>query len=907
MNLDRARRLTCAPCLLWLMTLVAFGLRVFALQADSLWYDEAFSVVLAHADPATALRMLSADVHPPLYYLALRAALGLFGSSEFAVRFVSLIPGVLLVPLMWSLARRLLGRPTALLAAGLVCLSPLFIWYAREARMYSQTAALGLAATYALVRAQDEAKRQWWIAFAACAVGAIYTHFSALYLVVMLGGVWLASFNFQISNLKSQRGGILAWSAVAVCVIVAAPFLLGLAQLSQAYWPGQLDIASALVNSAGAMVIGQQHSATPQLADVLAMLCGVCMLAALIGGVTRPLARRGVLMALVILVGGMTLTFAVLFQRPKFEPRHLITLAPSVWLLVATGLVAAWQVRSRASKVGAAIVGLALLGGLVAADAAVFAGSAPRDDWRGLVAFINQRIQPDETIILVSGHAAPALAYYDAPRWEALPNDLSLDVTHVLEYQSVAPALNRIQFQWRGVWLVLWQDEIVDPTQIVPALLGDIGTELPVNAQFTGVRLRHFALDHPAAFPLDPQIAHRLDQSPLPGLTALGFTLTSQPLPADMPLTVRMFWRADAAHVRGAAGGSLRVMDAAGNEWARRDELLGGPFYSERWPPNEWVMRQYTLTLPVYMPPGIYQLHQIVYRGEESGVLDLGEFVVTRPVHAPDASALGVAARGVARWGDLTLQSVGLDQDTLEPCEQLQFTAVWRTMSPLPDDYTLRLMFAGQMTDQPLIAGLPTMQWQAGDVWRTRYHVAAPCRALDGRADLQLALVDSAGHVMDTPVGVGAANIVARRVFTLPAMQHTLVSDLGDQVRLLGYDVKSQMSSSKPQVELTLYWQATQEMTKSWTVFTHVEGERLWGQHDGPPAAGLEPTDHWVVNQVVADKHVIPLDPATPPGKYRLVVGMYDPASLDRLPAFDATGERWLDDLIVLQEITVTR
>ena len=603
----------------------------------------------------------------------------------------------------------------------------------------------------------------------------------------------------------------------------------------------------------------------------------------------------------------MALTIAVLFQRPKFEPRHLISLAPSVWLLVAVGLVTVWQMRGLVYQVAAASVGLVLMGGLVAADAAIYAGNAPRDDWRGVVTFINQRIQPDETIILVSGHAFPTLAYYGAPRWEALPNDLALDVTHVLDYQSVAPALNRIQSQRHGVWLVLWQDEIVDPTQIVPALLGDIGTELPVDGQFSGVRLRHFALDHPAAFPLDPQIAHRLDQSPLPGLTALGFALTPQPLPADMPLTVRMFWRADAAHIRGVAGGSLRVIDAAGNEWARRDELLGGLFYSERWLPNEWVMRQYTLTLPAFTPPGTYQLHQIVYRGDESGMLDLGEFVVARPVHAPGASALGVASREVAKWGDLMLQSVGLDQGTLKPCEQLQFTAVWRTASSLPDDYTLQVMFAGQVSDSLLTQGLPTTQWLAGDVWRARYHIAVPCRALDGQAGLELALVDSAGRVMDAPVGVGTVDIVAGRMFKPPTMQHLLVADLGGQVRLLGYDIKAQTSTAKPQVELTLYWQATQEMTKSWTVFTHVEGERLWGQHDSPPAAGLKPTDQWAANQVVADKHVISLDPATPSGKYRLVVGIYDPVSLDRLPAFDANGKRWQDDAIVLQEITVTR
>jgi hypothetical protein len=96
-------------------------------------------------------------------------------------------------------------------------------------------------------------------------------------------------------------------------------------------------------------------------------------------------------------------------------------------------------------------------------------------------------------------------------------------------------------------------------------------------------------------------------------------------------------------------------------------------------------------------------------------------------------------------------------------------------------------------------------------------------------------------------------------------------------------------------------------MTMSLTVFTHVEGERVWGQHDGLPASGLKPTDSWMAGEVVADRHSFVLDPAAPPGKYRLVVGMYDPASQARLAAFDQDGRRWPDDAILLQEIMVTR
>ncbi len=897
---------------LWLIVLVAWGLRVLDLAAQSLWYDEAFSVLVARADWATFGRLLSVDLHPPLYYLFLRAGLAALGSSEFAARFVSAIPAVLMVPLMWALARRLFDRLTAHLAAALICLSPLFVWYAREARMYSQATMLGLAATYALVRAQDTGRARWWAAFAACTLGAVYSHYAALYLVAALGLAWLVNLSFQISNFwlpgiwRALRPGVLAFGVMALGMAVIAPFLLSLSQASPAYWPGQLDVVSTLIRSAESLVGGR--TAPPQVVSTLVVGTGALTLVALLGAVMFPADRRGVRLAALVVVVGAALMLVVLYNRPKFEPRHLMPLAPAVWLLVAVGVRDVWRLRRRVLQAAAAGIMAIIVVGLAVSTAGVFTGVAARDDWRGAVAYIRQHIRPDETIILVSGHAFPALAYYDAPQWVALPDDLVLDVTHVLDYESVVPALNRIQVERRGVWLVQWQDEIVDPTQIVPALLDDIGAELPMAEQFAGLRVQHFVLDRHVALSLEPQVARRLDRSPLPGLTALGVTLAPQPLPADAPLSVRMLWRADAPE-RGAAGGSLRVIDAQGQEWARHDELLGGTYLSERWPLGRAVMGQYTLTLPIGTPPGNYSLRQVIYRGEQAGELDLGDLVVTRPVRAPDGASLGIGLINPLRLGDLTLLGAAFDQKAIKPCEDLNLTLFWRSDKPPAKDYVLQMTFTGKVTDQPIAPGLPTSQWQAGDVWRTRHHVTVPCHAPDGPANLRVALANLEGQLVSGQVSAGTVSVNGGRVYAPPAMQHRLSADLGGQMHLVGYDIKPQTPNVKSPIELTLYWQATREMTTSLTVFTHVEGNqrRVWGQHDGPPVLGLKPTDTWRAGEVVADRHMLKFDPATPPGKYRLVIGVYDPVTLMRLPAFDQNGQRWMDDSIFLQDIVVTR
>lgn len=81
---------------------------------------------------------------------------------------------------------------------------------------------------------------------------------------------------------------------------------------------------------------------------------------------------------------------------------------------------------------------------------------------RGAAAHVQQSIQPDETIILCSGHMFPVWDLY-APGMERhlLPDSPTLDTTRLLDY-SIASELNSWLSGKGGVWLVLWQDEVVD-------------------------------------------------------------------------------------------------------------------------------------------------------------------------------------------------------------------------------------------------------------------------------------------------------------------------------------------------------------------------------------------------------------------------------------------------------------
>ena len=141
--------------ILLLILLAAFGLRLYQLGAQSLWYDETVSVHLAGKPVAALVAHTAGDIHPPGYYVLLRGWLLLFSyptghadpdghGLEFSAALLSLAFGMALIPLIYVLGRSLYDEPTALLAAALTAVSPFHIWYSQEVRMYTLGAALGL-------------------------------------------------------------------------------------------------------------------------------------------------------------------------------------------------------------------------------------------------------------------------------------------------------------------------------------------------------------------------------------------------------------------------------------------------------------------------------------------------------------------------------------------------------------------------------------------------------------------------------------------------------------------------------------------------------------------------------------------------------------------------------------------
>lgn len=106
-----------------------------------------------------------------------------------------------------------------------------------------------------------------------------------------------------------------------------------------------------------------------------------------------------------------------------------------------------------------------------------------------------------------------------------------------------------------------------------------------------------------------------------------------------------------------------------------------------------------------------------------------------------------------------------------------------------------------------------------------------------------------------------------------------------DMVELSGVSMSGADSRPGDVLRLALAWRCLKTTDKSYSVFTHVlDGAgNLVAQHDGTPQNGLAPTNAWAIGQQVNDLFAVALPDDLPPGDYRINVGLYDPATGERL------------------------
>ncbi len=181
--------------------IISIGLAVFAtislwtITKFSIWFDEAFGAYLIKFNFFDVARYTATDVHPPLYYWLLKIWCMLFGNTELALRSMSVFFGGVAIIFGYLLVRRLFSKQAAAISLLFMVLSPMFIRYSQEARMYTLVAAIALAATYVLTYAVMSKKKAPWIIYGVLISLGMWTHYFAAI-------IWLAHWVWRAGAIK---------------------------------------------------------------------------------------------------------------------------------------------------------------------------------------------------------------------------------------------------------------------------------------------------------------------------------------------------------------------------------------------------------------------------------------------------------------------------------------------------------------------------------------------------------------------------------------------------------------------------------------------------------------------------------------------------------------------------------
>lgn len=166
------------------IVMLYLALAFYRLDNQSFWTDEAFSVNQRFlAGPIwTDLNRIS-----PLYFILLGLWSKLVGTTEFALRTLSIFSGLVAVCITYFIGYRLFDRRTAVLGAILLASSPYFIWYAQEVRYIALVLMTSLVMSYSFHRAISCGSWKWWLSYGATSLLALFSLVTIVLLVAAHG------------------------------------------------------------------------------------------------------------------------------------------------------------------------------------------------------------------------------------------------------------------------------------------------------------------------------------------------------------------------------------------------------------------------------------------------------------------------------------------------------------------------------------------------------------------------------------------------------------------------------------------------------------------------------------------------------------------------------------------------
>ena len=405
------------------ITLLGLVLRITLLSKESFWLDEAASAWISGASWDRALR--AEATNPPLYYILLYLWIRCFGSSEAAIRSLSVVPSVLLIPVIYALGKRLISPRVGIFAAAILALSPFHIAYAQEARTFALLSlflVLSASSCWSLLSDDKGLRSPTPIAsYIAWAIIALYTHFIAVF--------FIAAHNlyFVVRNYRGlfRNANTLRWAFIQLTII--ALYLPWLFKMLRAAASGggqsRRHMLLKIPQTFFSFLFGDTLVPLDEVAvsDIIGtvtanwpLLLASAIAAAAIGlSSTKQLKVRpqAALFLSTMTLLPLILAFVVSIRIPFFDERYLIGCSPFLYLLCA------WGIADECAKRGSGTsfqLTVSLPAVLVFASIFnfFFHPRFGKEQWREAVAYVESDLRPGDPILVDADFMKYPVEYY---------------------------------------------------------------------------------------------------------------------------------------------------------------------------------------------------------------------------------------------------------------------------------------------------------------------------------------------------------------------------------------------------------------------------------------------------------------------------------------------------------------
>lgn len=382
-------------------------LRFARLSHESLWYDELYVVWARKLPLRKLIPEILASEHPPLFNIV-----GIFWGSidqnEFWARSLSAALGTATILLVYLVARELFSRRAGLWAAAFTAVSPVLVWYSRDATSYAWVIAVSTASLYLLARSCQRGGWLNWAAYTVVTLVAVCSHFSSEVLLVAEGVLFLALRTRGAGSMRPMLySQAFLWASLVALIVASSRYFgemqpanpLAFATLERLYL-GLVRAPTVILMGYADYRMGSQ-AAIPLLGKLKGILLALSTLAVIIpflsGRVRRVFCDRRTLglaaFGLIMVAGPVVL---LMLRSLETTGRYYAWAAPAFLVLMAA-------VVARAPRRVGALAGACIIAGLLLTT--VYQSSVRHnEDFRSIMAIVDGNRREGDVLMCFPEH-----------------------------------------------------------------------------------------------------------------------------------------------------------------------------------------------------------------------------------------------------------------------------------------------------------------------------------------------------------------------------------------------------------------------------------------------------------------------------------------------------------------------